>query len=227
MHGSLHRRTAPNLHSFVSGPRDFALALREPGTSDPHPQTLPAVERGRARQDLPFELVAVREPVADLDLHGQQQGRADRIVRGWRYVWPPWRLSLHRSRPGRRRPVPSFTARTGRGPPRAVKRRAAVRTGMGNTLAAGDSRRQCADRDRVSVDEGAVATPTAPAITIGVVVVASLAALTPSVVHATMTATFERTRSLARSGNRSSFPSANRISRVKCFPSTQPCSRIR
>jgi hypothetical protein len=50
-------------------------------------------------------------------------------------------------------------------------------------------------------------------------VVASLAALTPSVVHATMTATFDRTRSLARSGSRSSFPSAIRISRLKFCPS--------
>ena len=64
-----------------------------------------------------------------------------------------------------------------------------------------------------------------PTMTMGIVPVACLAARDACVTDATMTSTFNPTSSAARSGRRSSFPSAHRGSIVTFRPTTQPSSR--
>src|SRR5207247_20370 len=61
-----------------------------------------------------------------------------------------------------------------------------------------------------------------PVITIGMVVVAFLAANTGALPTATIRFTFRRTKSAASSGRRSGFCSANRYSMAIFFPSIQP-----
>ena len=63
-----------------------------------------------------------------------------------------------------------------------------------------------------------------PMIT-GMVVVAFLAALVSAGPPVTISSTLRRTRSAARSGSRSKFPSAHRYSMTMFFPSTYPSSR--
>src|SRR5215470_5309020 len=60
--------------------------------------------------------------------------------------------------------------------------------------------------------------------TIGVVVVAALAASAEGVVVATMTATWRRTRSAVKAGSRSFRPSAQRYSIVTFWPSVKPAT---
>ena len=62
-------------------------------------------------------------------------------------------------------------------------------------------------------------------ITIGMVLVAFFAACTAEPAGATMTSTLRRTNSAARSGNRSTLPSAHRNSTTRFWPSIQPWSR--
>src|SRR5439155_9973320 len=64
------------------------------------------------------------------------------------------------------------------------------------------------------------------AITMGIVVVALLAANAGCPPETIIRSTFSRTKSAARSGSRSNFPSSNRYSKVKFFPSIQPSLRI-
>src|SRR5215471_10786372 len=67
---------------------------------------------------------------------------------------------------------------------------------------------------------------TSPAMTMGIVLVASLAArVAPPPPPVTITSTFNRTNSAARADRRSSFPSACRYSMTMFFPSTYPSSR--
>ena len=67
---------------------------------------------------------------------------------------------------------------------------------------------------------------TAATMTMGIVLVASLAArVAPPPPPVTMTSTFNRTNSAERAERRSSFPSACRYSMTMFFPSTYPSSR--
>src|SRR5215813_2439549 len=67
---------------------------------------------------------------------------------------------------------------------------------------------------------------TSPAMTMGIVLVASLAArVAPPPPPVTITSTFNRTNSAARAERRSSSPSACRYSMTMFFPSTYPSSR--
>jgi hypothetical protein len=60
-------------------PRHLPLGLRQARTPNASAQTLAAVEGGRMREHLPFEIV-VSESIAYLDLHRQQRER--RLI-GW------------------------------------------------------------------------------------------------------------------------------------------------
>ena len=62
-------------------------------------------------------------------------------------------------------------------------------------------------------------------MTIGIAVVARLAARTPDVAWATMTSTFSRTSSIASASRRSTRPTADRYSTWTFWPSTSPTSR--
>jgi hypothetical protein len=62
-------------------------------------------------------------------------------------------------------------------------------------------------------------------MTMGIVVVACWAARAAGVVEAKITSTLRRTSSAASSGSRSYFPSADRTSMARFWPSTQPRSR--
>src|SRR5438445_623232 len=64
-----------------------------------------------------------------------------------------------------------------------------------------------------------------PMITTGIAPVAFLAASAAGVPRVRIRSTFSRASSLARPGNRWSWPSADRYSRTKCSPSTYPRSR--
>src|SRR5262245_15677653 len=63
-------------------------------------------------------------------------------------------------------------------------------------------------------------------MTIGIVVVAFLAASAAGLLPAKITSTFRRTNSDAKLGNRSTLPSAQRSSTWRFCPSTQPRSRM-
>ena len=73
-------------------------------------------------------------------------------------------------------------------------------------------------RARLATSPVATGSP-AIAITIGIVVVASFAAKTPTL-WVTITSTFRRTSSFASSGRRSCFPSLHRYSSATFLPST-------
>ena len=80
-------------------------------------------------------------------------------------------------------------------------------------------------RPRLATRPKATGSP-AFAITMGIVVVALWAANAGCPPETIIRSTFSRTKSAARSGSRSNFPSANRYSRVKFFPSIHPSLRI-
>ncbi len=77
---------------------------------------------------------------------------------------------------------------------------------------------------RLATNPAVTGSPTS-VITRGIVLVACRAARVPGLPPVTMTSTLSRTSSAARSGSRSSFPSANRYSMTMFFPSTYPRSR--
>src|SRR5713226_16007 len=82
-----------------------------------------------------------------------------------------------------------------------------------------------AGRAKLSINPTPTASPT-PTNTIGMVLVAFFAAKAAGVLQAEkMTSTLSRTRSAARAGRPSYFPSAHRYSVVKFWPSIQPNSR--
>src|SRR5213595_2696236 len=63
-------------------------------------------------------------------------------------------------------------------------------------------------------------------MTMGMLLVAFFAASAADPAGATITSTLRRTNSAARSGSRSTFPSAHRYSMMRFWPSTQPSSQL-